>query len=523
MLELEKRHIHMNRRRGSVTSQITLDDDFNVPDSMDDVDQLILDSGEIQIESVKNLGEKVAVRGKLSFRVLYRTPDGQVTTLAGSLPFDETVNVPDLGDNDYIQAGWELDDLNVGVINSRKLGVKAVVTLSIQAETVFDAQAAGDVRFDGDVETLKRNITVAGLAVRRKDTYRIKNLLTVSGNRPDIERLLWQDVKLVGVNTKPLDGRVHIDGELMVFVIYAGEDGRMPVQCLEESIPFSGDVELSEASEDMIPFITVRLIHRELEVNPDSDGEMREIAVDAVAELDMRLYQEETIGILSDLYALDREIIPETGEACLDQIALKNMLRHKIQEKITLPGGQRILQICHSDGSVKTDEIEITENGLKIDGVLEVRLLYLTADDSAPVSASTEMIPFHAEAEVPGIEKDSVYQIEPGLEQLTAVMLGQDTVEIKGAVTLDILVLKKVCEQVILNVREEPLDVEKLKKMPGIVGYYVQPGDSLWKIAGKFHTSVDEIIETNHLSDTVIHPGDKLILVKAVRERMEPR
>ena len=46
MMELVKKHIHMNRRRGNVTSQITLDDDFNVPDTMDDVEQLILDSGE---------------------------------------------------------------------------------------------------------------------------------------------------------------------------------------------------------------------------------------------------------------------------------------------------------------------------------------------------------------------------------------------------------------------------------------------------------------------------------------------
>ena len=76
-MELVKKHIHMNRRRNSVMTQITLDDDFNVPDSMDDVEQMILDSGEIQIETVKNLGGRVTVGGKLNFRILYRRPDGQ--------------------------------------------------------------------------------------------------------------------------------------------------------------------------------------------------------------------------------------------------------------------------------------------------------------------------------------------------------------------------------------------------------------------------------------------------------------
>ncbi len=520
MLDLITRRIHMNRQKGSMTSQMTLDDDFNVPDSMDDVDQLILDSGEIVIESARNQGEKVAVKGKLAFRVLYRTPDGQVQTLAGNLPFDEIVNMTGLDENDLIQVTWELDDLNVGLINSRKLSVKALVTLHIQAEQIEDAEVAADIRSDGNVEVLNREIEAAILAVRRRDTFRIKEVLTVSGNRPDIEKLLWQDVKLRSVSTKPLDGRIRLEGELMVFLVYAGADSQMPVQCLEETIPFSGSVELAEADEDMIPFITVKLIHKELEINPDSDGEMREIAVDAVLELDIRLYEEEDVELLGDLYSLDREMVPETGVVCFEQIAAKNLLKHKIQERVSLPGGQRILQICHSDGSVKIDDVQMKENGIQVDGVLETQVLSMTADDAAPVAAFTELIPFQMVAEIPGIRADSTYQMAPALEQISAVMLGGDTMEIKAVISMDILVMGQTCETVIRNVREEPIDLEKLKRMPGIVGYVVQSGDSLWKIAREYHTSVEDIMAANHLSGSEIRPGDKLILVKAVREHV---
>ena len=168
---------------------------------------------------------------------------------------------------------------------------------------------------------------------------------------------------------------------------------------------------------------------------------------------------------------------------------------------------------------MKIDEIQIGDGELSIDGVLEVRLLYLTADDASPVGASTEMLPFHMIAEVPSTSPNSAYQVEPGIEQISAVMLGGDTVEIKGVITADILVLRQVCEQVILDVKEQPVNVEALKQMPGIVGYLVQPGDSLWKIARTFHTSVEDIMTANNLPDSSIHPGDKLILVKAVRER----
>ena len=36
MIELIKKEIHMNRQRGTAVSQLTLDDDFIVPDALDD-------------------------------------------------------------------------------------------------------------------------------------------------------------------------------------------------------------------------------------------------------------------------------------------------------------------------------------------------------------------------------------------------------------------------------------------------------------------------------------------------------
>lgn len=509
MMELLKKHIHMNRRRGNVTSQMTLDDDFNVPDSMDDVEELIMENGEVKIESVKNPGEKAEISGKLEFRILYRRPGGELTALAGSIPFTETVHMPGLAENDYVQAGWELDDLNVSLINSRKLNVKALVTLELKADEIRDMETASDVKFDGEVEVLKKTLTVAAIAVRRRDTFRVREVLTIPGNDPDAETLLWQDMRLQDVETKPLDGKIHISGDLLVFAVYSAGGGQMPVQCFEETVPFSGDVELTESAEDMIPFITVKLVHRDMELQPDSDGEMREISVDAVMELDIRLYEEEQVELLGDLYALDREAVPETGTVCFDTLAVRNQVKTKIQEKVQLTGRQRILQVCHSDGDVKIDEVQIKEDGIHMDGVLEIRLLYLTADDQAPVGAASEVLPFHLMAAADGLTQDVVYEIEPGISGLTAVMAGGDAVEVKAQITADVLVLKPVCEQTVLSVAEEPLDTEQLKKMPGIIGYVVKPGDSLWKIARMFHTSVERVMELNHLSDSTIRPGDQ--------------
>lgn len=268
MMELVKKNIHMNRFKSNTSTQVTFDDDFIVPDAMDDMAQVILSSGDMVVESVKNQGERVLVKGKLVFQVLYRKEEGGLQTLAGSIALEEPINVPELGEKDDISVSWELEDLTAGMINSRKLSVKAIVTLNVRVETLYDAEAAVEVELNGEntsagispamggamasgmggnisaglgmgmpvstgmvnssgsngngIETLKRTIDVAAIVVRRKDTYRIKEDLSLSGNKPSIERILWSELQLMGASTKPMDGQIHVEGELAVFLIYTG-------------------------------------------------------------------------------------------------------------------------------------------------------------------------------------------------------------------------------------------------------------------------------------------------------------
>ena len=518
MLELEKQNLRRNRLKSQTGTQVTLDDDFIVPDTMSDMAEVILDSGIIQLEPVKVQRERITVRGKLDFHVLYRKEEGGLQALGGSIPFEEAINVPDLDEKDYVSVSWQLEDLNTEMIHSRKLGIKAIVTLEAKAESLYDTEAAVDVRGEDDeihLQVRRERIPAAAIALRRKDTYRLKQDITLPGSKPVIERMLWTEMKLAGCQAKPLDGQIHLEGTLMVFALYEGGESGM-VQWVEEGIPFSGEVEMQGAAADMIPIIGLKLIHRDLEERPDYDGEMRELSVDAVIELDVRLYEEQELELLQDLYATNREIVLDTGEAVFDQILTRNFGKCRVAEKVEMETDPRVLQICHSSGSVKLDGVEVRENELAVDGVLEVKLLYLTDEDARPVQAATRLVPFHYEAETPGITEDSIWYLEPGLEQLTAVMAGGGQAELRGVITLDLFVLQPETRQIILQAQVHPVDTEKMKAMPGIVGYLVQPGDSLWDVAKRFHTTEKSILEANELPGDAIKAGDCLIQVKEI-------
>ena len=516
-MELIKRQIQMNRIKGRASTQVTMDDDFIVPDTMDDCAQVLLGTGEILVESVKPAAERVQIKGKLEFQVLYRKEEGGLQTLAGAIPFDETVNVNGLNDRDEISLTWELEDLTADMIHSRKLGIKALAGFFIQAECLTEETAAVDVdkkEEEEEIQVKKMPLAFASAAARRRDTFRIQEVLSLPANKPNVDRLLWREMSLRGVNTRPMDGSLFVSGELMIFLLYAGEGENVPVQWLEESVPFSGEIPLSQALEEQMPAVNVRLAHRELEAKPDYDGEMREFAVDVVLELDIALYQEEEISVLEDICSTREELKPVYETAQFQQILAKNVCKCRTAEKVSLGEGRPVLQILRSSGSVKLDEVTVEEEGLLLEGVLQVSLLYLTGDDGAPVQAEEASLPFQCHAAAAGVDENSIYQVIPGLEQLTAVMIGGNSVEIKGVVSLDVLVQEPLSCQVITGLERQPLNLENFQKLPGIVGYIVQPQDDLWSIAKKFHTTIETIRRTNELSEGPAKPGQKLILVK---------
>ena len=143
------------------------------------------------------------------------------------------------------------------------------------------------------VETLKRTANAAAIAVRRKDTYRIKEELSLTGGKPNIGQLLWREMKLRDVTAKPLDRKAPSGRRTQCFCYLQGRGMKI---CLSSGwrrpYHFQGTWEMGDVKEDQPPMVTVRLAHKDMEAKPDYDGEMREMDVDAVLELDIKLYEE---------------------------------------------------------------------------------------------------------------------------------------------------------------------------------------------------------------------------------------
>lgn len=518
-MELIKKNIHMNKLKCKSSLQLTLDDDFNVPDIKPDIDRIITQQGALKINEIKAINGKLLIKGELGFNVLYFSGEDArpIHNISGEIPFDEIINMElSCADDDPI-VKWELEDLSTGLINSRKLSVKSIVSLNVAIEELYDEETGVMVEGPEDVQYISKSIEITDISVDKKDTFRIKDEIILPTNKGNVISVLFDAIRLNNMEVRLLEDKFTIKGDMPVFILYSSENEESPIEYYETEISFGGTVDCNGCNENMIEDITFRILNKNQEIKPDVDGEERVIDLEVILEMIIKVYEVQEPEILCDVYSPCKEITPIIREATYENLVIKNNSKYRIADRIRVPENQpKILQICHSDGVIRIDDIVPSGTDLQVEGIIDMNMLYISEDDLRPLSSLRGAIPFTQVIEVKGMKPDSSYEIRPSIDQLSVMMLDGDEIEVKAVMSLNTIVFDKITEPIITDLEVAELDLEKLQAMPGIVGYIVKKDDSLWNIAKKYYTSVDTIMEINDMESDSIREGDKLIIMKKV-------
>ena len=518
-MELMKRDIGRIQTKAKANIQTTLDEDINVSDVKPDIDKIITDRSYIRVTNTEPYQDKVRVQGELRFSILYLASGDvrPVHSMSGTIPFDETINLDNVNADDMIRISSDVEDLNINIINSRKVSVRSVVAFNLVAEEESSDNVLSEVGGEEDLMSLRENVIVSQLQVNTKDIHRIRSEIALPNNKPSILNVIWDAVDLRGMEARIMDNSIQLRGELAVFVLYQGDGEDGTIEAVEFEIPINATIECEGCREEMIPDIHIMLQDKSIEVREDMDGEDRIFDVEVVLELDLKAYDQEEIEILKDVYNPAKDIHLETKEVVFENIIVKNNTQAKIQGKVSSRKGEpEILQICNATATAIVDNVEPVEDGLDVEGVLMVQVMYVAGDDTKPYGVIKETLPFQQFVEAKGMNEGAIYDVKPTVSYISTNLLDSSEVEVKAGVDLSTLVVNKNPVSVISDVEELPLDLSKLQDFPSIIAYIVKKGDTLWNIAKRYHTTVDAIMRLNNLESDFIKPGDKLVIVKNV-------
>ena len=514
-MELIRRNIHMDRIRAEAVTQFTLEDDVNIPENKPDVSTLNLEKGELVIDEIRPGTDSVVVKGRLCYVMLYHTTEegSSLVVLDGKLPFEEKINLQGATSTDTVVVDGEVEDLAVGTINSRKLNIQCLLTLTAKVEELYDEEAPIGLHGEEKAEYRQMPVDLAQIAICKNDIFRLKEEVALPSNYPNIFQILWSNISLGDVEFKAMEEKLTVSGDVHLFVLYEGEGEDHPVRSFETTLPFSGVLECHGCKEGMFPDIRYHLGQQELAVRPDFDGEERSIGLELVMDISIRIYEEERLEIISDIYGVSSEINTVTHRADLRRLLARVTGKTKVTDRIHVTDGS-VLQLLHSEGCVTLEQQSTVENGIVLQGSLTVKVLYITGEDDAPYGCTQAQIPYQYTLEVPDIAPEDLGKVHAEVEQLQVTMLDGEEMDVKAVLCFSTVVFKNIPMELISQVTVSELDSSKMSNLPGMVVYVVKPGDNLWNIGKKYYVPVETLRDLNSLDSDELMPGQKLLVVK---------
>lgn len=517
-MELINSNIHMDTEKCKTVFQLTLEDDVNLKEDCQDISRIILQDGMVQIAECKATADHVTVKGTLLVDVLFLTDDEEevLANTCGKLNFEEVVYAEGIRPGDTIDLFWKIEDLSVGMINSRKISVRSLVTFMLQADCLYDEIAATDLCLDDNekVEYRKKDIQIAKLNICKRDICRIHQDMTLPNGYPNIYRIIYQCSRLVNLSFKPKNNVISVDGEQEVFLLYDSADEEENIRYYEQCMPFHAEVECQGCQEHMTLDMKWSILSKEFDVKPDFDGEERVVSIDTILQLCIKLYEEDQISVLSDVYGIQNEIVTSGKQGKFNRLLMHNEGYAKIEETVSMESNPNIMQMLFVKGDVSMEDSAIEEDGVRVDGIIDVKCLYITEDDKYPYMAKEESIPFSYLLSAKNLPKDCICNLELSLDQITATVTDANGLLVKATVKVKGLFFEEFEQELLTELNVKPLDKKMMQSQPQIVIYYVQPGDSLYQIGKKYYMPIQSIMDLNGLEGDELKVGQQLMIMR---------
>ncbi len=519
-MDLLYRSVQSEHRAWEAAIQLTMEEDVNVPEAKADCMEILLKDVRLVIEEVRTGRDQVTVKGSAAYQILYAGEEpGRLEVLNGSLPVDETLHVDGAVPGEMASAKGRIEDFRVSMINTRKIAIQSVLCLQAWCLKAQNEDWCSDVKGEAALEKRQLLMDVSQLINRKQDVYRVREEVEIPGGWPSIQTLLWRRVSLGELEARPMEGKISLKGELNCFFIYIGQGTAQPVKMLEKQVPFHGTVDCGGCSSDMTVSCLAALTQESVEVKQDEDGEESVFYLEAVLDLQLRVYEDRQFPVLKDVYSTSSEAEVTMKELSRPIIALAGEGRHHLRQAYHIKeGSPQIVQILHTMAQVLPEKAVWSDNRALLRGSLEYQILYQTGEERTPYSVCQCSVPYEISLEgEPGqslCDHGAMVLTQARVEEAKAELKDSEEMELKGVIAFDVLTLGEEADTCVGDILLKPLDEEKYALLPGMVLCFAQKDTDLFTYGKQYYTSVEEIREINHLSENYVHAGEKVFLVK---------
>lgn len=515
-LELVKEAVRLNQPIGEDSSQTIVENDIIVPDIKPDIARILLLDGDAYIDSTEAVSDKLLIGGTVRYKILYISddPDQPLKSINTTSSFHYPMEIPNTRQGMHCRVKCDIEHMEYEILNSRKVNVKAIISLHGRVTSQLEQYITRDFEGIEDVQVLRNAVSVNSYIGDSDTGCPVRETLEIPAGKPAIIEVLRSDVKITDKDFKLSDNKILAKGELNVSTLYIGDDEERSIQFMEHEIPFTHFIDLPGADETSYCNVEIDMGEMSFEAEEDADGELRQLKSEVMLNVYAECFGGKEVELVEDAYSTNSRISFEKEQLEMEELAAENKTQVTLKETVVIDeDSPAISEVFNVLGKLSLSESDITDDRIVLEGVVGCNILYLANNEEQPVFCSGREIPFKQTLDVKGARAGMRLDIEMNIEHCSYSMVSAKEVEVRFVIGLISRVSSQVAVPVITKVSEQPLDDKRQASQPSITIYFTQQGDTLWKIAKKYYTTVDELKRDNDCGNADVLPSGEQILI----------
>lgn len=497
-MQTEKEY-YVSREIGPVRSEST--GEYSLPDYNGDVKRVLIVKPKLFPEGRFNTCDSLEYSGTVGYDVVYLDSENVVTHAEFKTDYEGALKVnADL----YVDSDVKTSIVgcNLRLVGPRKLSVKAILDTEIRLKEKKSYDIEGDAFDDYEPETMERTVSVFNSELLRGEEKSYSGQLhMIEGAIADEVEVLLSDCEIRVTDVETDDSGVQVHGNAYVTVLLRnGEEKPTVVSkeiALDERIDAAG-ILLDDRAECLFDL-------RELssKIEPTEDG----VCIGYSLKITPRIYSKGNadVRLVCDAYLKERGCDNEYSDFSYTEYIDTLRCEDTFDTSALLSelGVDSVDEIIWCEACAKAESCDFEDDCLKING--EIRFSGIACQ----VSEDSEPVYFPIRISAPFTQNvNHNCQIHANMQAnchsfVTDVKMICDGNEVVASCVIHssaTLTAKK--NQRCLG-RSNLTDARFDKDESVVTVYYPDPGETLFGIAKKFHTSVESIAETNRLSESV--------------------
>ncbi len=517
-VELVKDLLKIDETVGKNQIQALVEGKISVPEIKPTINKLLNIDGNTEITQIKVVKGKLVVSGIVNLKVLYNANDEvqSIHSLESQTDFSEEIEIQGADEKMLADVRATIEHIDHSIADENNVSVKVVLLIEGKVETKNNIGIVKEITGTKGLQILKESIMYNNIIGAENSSTIVKETVELEEEMPEIVDVLRVDTKVYERETKVVEDKVIIAGVVEASIMYYGDDEENRINHLSKEIPFTHFVEIPGAIKDMNYNVRMEASNPNFEVKEDIDNSLRKIDLESIVKIHAKVYEQKEKEVTVDTYSTDKKLKVQKQEVNVTENIGASSIKEEIKGVINVSEQNEIIKnIYNVNAKPILTDYRIIESKVIVEGLIEINMLYL-GEDSGEIKDISQEVPFKSYVDIEGIKDDMDSEVELILDDIYFNKSSSREVEVNVTIKNQVLV-NKIKKINIVTEAEELVDSLDKKSQPSIVVYVVQQNDTLWDIAKKYNTKVDELIELNEIvSPENIMPGEKIIIQKNI-------